>query len=47
MSTVEAYGRLLADATLVSVMHVLPEIGGGEGSRRALEAVEDALGTVR
>ena len=28
----------MADATLVSVMHVLLGIGGGEDSRRALEA---------
>ena len=46
MLTVEAYGRLLADATLASVMHVSLGIGG-EGSRRPLEAVEDVLGTVR
>ena len=38
MSTAEAYGRLLADATLVSVMHVFLGIGGDEDSRRALEA---------
>jgi hypothetical protein len=38
MSCAEAYGRLLADATLVSVMHVLLGIGGAECSRWALEA---------
>ena len=38
MSNAEAYGRLLADATLAFVMHVSLGIGGGEGSRRALEA---------
>jgi hypothetical protein len=38
VSTAEAYGRLLPDATLVSVMHVFLGIGGDEDSRRALEA---------
>jgi hypothetical protein len=47
VSRAEAYGRLLPDAILVSVMHMLLGIRGGEDSRRALEAVEDVLGTVR
>ena len=38
MSSAETYGRLLADAALVSFMHVLLGIGGAECSRRALEA---------
>lgn len=38
MSCAEAYGRLLTDATLASVMHVFLGIGGAECSRRALEA---------
>jgi len=38
MSSAEAYGRLLADATMVSIMHVLLGIGAAECSRRALEA---------
>ena len=38
MSSAETYGRLLADAILVFVMHVLLGVGGAECSRRALEA---------
>jgi hypothetical protein len=38
MSSAETFRRLLADATLVSVMHVLLGIGGAECSCRALEA---------
>ena len=43
MSSAETYGRLLADATQVSVMHVLLGMGGAECSRWPMEtAVERA-----